>query len=509
MALRNVGRLGDPFVLTRRLSLRLLAPTVVVSAVLVAACASVALYLNHLHINASQVLSENVRSTQTAAQLETTTRELVRLLRIDPRNPERLTERVQEQNERMHQLRLEAESLANLDQERALVPQLSAEVDNYLQQWRQSQQLAPEQRHARHVLLAEQLERTVLPLCSELSKFNMSQVEASDLENQRIVSTLRWSLFAVGLAAPLAGLFLGYRVASKLHQSIYQLSVRIRDAAGQFSQKLGPVVLEEKGELTHVHMQMQSFIDKIGRVVHQLQEREHEVLRAEQLAAVGQVAAGVAHELRNPLTSIKMLVQTGLEGANPTLAEDELIVIEQEVRRMEKYIQTFLDFARPPCSERRSSDLVPLVRRALTLVEGRARQQKVDLVAELPLASLPLYIDPEQVHQVVVNLLLNALDALPHGGTVRVELDCRTETSEVELRVRDNGPGIALAVNGRLFEPFVTSKENGLGLGLSISKRLIEAHGGRIWGDNQEDGGAVFRFTLPLENAHACVAGHR
>ena len=103
-------------------------------------------------------------------------------------------------------------------------------------------------------------------------------------------------------------------MASRLHQSIYQLSVRIRDAAGRLNRELGSVTLEENGDLGHLHQQMQGVIEEIGRVVDQLQQREHEVLRAEQLAAVGQVAAGVAHELRNPLTSVKMLVQTGLEG---------------------------------------------------------------------------------------------------------------------------------------------------------------------------------------------------
>jgi two-component system sensor histidine kinase HydH len=223
------------------------------------------------------------------------------------------------------------------------------------------------------------------------------------------------------------------------------------------------------------------------------------VLRADQLAAVGQVAAGVAHELRNPLTSVKMLVQAGLEaGQADGLPPEDLAIIEHEVRRMETCIQTFLDFARPPVSERRRCDLVPVVRRSLALAEVRARRQGVELSVDLPPGPLELNIDSAQVQQVLLNLLLNALDALPQGGTVRVEVRPATpEEPAVGVRIRDTGPGIAPRIRERLFEPFVSSKETGLGLGLSISRRLVEAHGGTIRGENTPGGGALFAFTLP------------
>ena len=177
------------------------------------------------------------------------------------------------------------------------------------------------------------------------------------------MTSLAWGVIVVAFAAPLSGLALGYAMARSIHHSIYQLSVRIRDAAGRLSGEAPPVVLEEPGDLPDLHKQMQGVIEEIERVVGRLQQREREVLRAEQLAAVGQVAAGVAHELRNPLTSVKMLVQTGLEGPTPAgLPPDDLAIIEHEVRRMEACIQTFLDFARPPHAERRRADLLGVVR---------------------------------------------------------------------------------------------------------------------------------------------------
>jgi signal transduction histidine kinase len=304
----------------------------------------------------------------------------------------------------------------------------------------------------------------------------------------------------VGIGAPLAGWLLGYVVARRLHQSIYQLSVRIRDAAGRLNCELPPVTLEGEGDGAGLHQQMQIILEQTERVFERLRQREREVLRAEQLAAVGQVAAGVAHELRNPLTSVKMLVQTGLEGKPPAgLQEEDLTLIEREIRRMEACIQSFLDFARPPSAERRRTDLLAVVHRAVALLEGRARRQNVTLKTDLPPGPLELLLDPEQIHQVLVNLILNALDAMPQGGELLVEVRPQTEPPGVRVRLHDTGPGIPANVLARLFEPFVSSKETGLGLGLSICRRLLEAHGGSITGANDPAGGAVFTFTLPVE----------
>jgi signal transduction histidine kinase len=340
-----------------------------------------------------------------------------------------------------------------------------------------------------------------------LGRFNLSQISQSDEENQAVVNTITWGMLIIGLGGTLSGLLLGYEVARRVRHSIYQLSVRIRDAAGRLNREVGSVTLQKEGDLPQMEVELQHLLEEISRTVDQLQQREHEVLRAEQLAAVGQLAAGVAHELRNPLTSIKMLVQTGLEGRPPQgLPPEDLSVLEDEIRRMEKYLQSFLDFARPPRSERRDSDLVAVVRRAVSLVDGRARRQKVDIDVAVPAEAVRLRIDPEEIQQVLVNLLLNALDVLPRGGRIRVEVVARG--GGVEVRVSDNGPGIASEIRNSLFEPFVTSKENGVGLGLSICKRLVEAHGGSIRGDNPPDGGAVLSFTLPVEErAHAVAAG--
>jgi signal transduction histidine kinase len=492
-------------VLTRHLLFKLLAPTVLVCLLLVATCSAGVLYLNQLHVAISRALTENVESTLAADRLDRTITEMLHQLRNGATNhgsrtlANQLTEEIAQADEQLQDIR----RLANLDQESQHADQIANGLQFYRELWKERGKQPTGQLKQFDLELAHRLddrEQGALSACRALRHYNTEQVKAADRQNSLLVSRLTWALLAVGVGAPLSGLLLGYATARSLYQSIYQLSVRIRDAAGRLKGELDPVTLEDLGDPGDLHHQMQGVIREIERVVERLQQREREVLRAEQLAAVGQVAAGVAHELRNPLTSVKMLVQAGLEGPEPAgLPLEDLGIIEHEVRRMEACIQTFLDFARPPTSERRCADLLAVVRRALALLEGRARRQKVTLSADLPPGPIELSIDPEQIHQVLLNLLLNALDALPHGGEVRLEVAGPTPAAQaVRVRIRDTGPGIAARIRERLFEPFVSSKETGLGLGLSICRRLIEAHGGTIQGDNSPEKGAVFEFTLPV-----------
>jgi two-component system, NtrC family, sensor histidine kinase HydH len=495
--------------LNRRLSLKLYAPTALLSLLLVGTCVLVARNLNQLHVNLAHELRENFESMRAADNLETNVHELINLLRDDRRNPARLAERITAANQKLRlELLPESERLANLEPETALVQQIHAGVDEFDKRWHSRQVLTPPPEDASNAALAKLLEEQVIPHCRQLRSFNIDQVGASDRANSLIVSRLTSLLIAVSIIAPIGALLGGYFIARNVYQSIYQLGVHIRDAAGRLQGEIRPVTLEEPHDLPDLNRQMQGVIEKIEQVVEQLQQREREVLRAEQLAAVGQVAAGVAHELRNPLTSVKMLVQTGLEEPQPTgLPPEDLAVIEHEIRRMEACIQTFLDFARPPSSERRPTDLLAVMRRSLALIEGRARKQHVTLETDLPLAPVMLAIDGEQIHQVVLNLLLNALDALAHGGAIRIKMSAPTpERREAQVSIADTGPGIAPRIKERLFQPFVSSKETGLGLGLSICQRLIEAHGGTITGENTADGGAVFTFTLPSEREVSAAA---
>ncbi len=239
----------------------------------------------------------------------------------------------------------------------------------------------------------------------------------------------------------------------------------------------------------------------IERKRHEQEQRERDLMRADQLAMLGQIAAGVAHELRNPLTSIKGLVQVNREEATTrgtaAATSEDLGIIEQEIRRMERTLQTFLDFARPPKLQRRRQGLAPLVERVFSLVGGRGARQQVTLKLDPPEAPVEVEIDPDQIQQMLLNLILNALDVMQEGGIVEVVLSPPRQ-GWIELQVRDTGSGIPEALLPRIFDPFVSSKETGLGLGLAVSRRIAEDHGGILSAANQPGGGACFLLRLPI-----------
>ncbi len=485
--------------LQRYLLLRVAGPTVLVSLLLLGLCTATAVYLYRQQATTAHMLDEHVVSRKIDHELETIIADLIAGHRDG-------SDQVEALQERMRTLLTDMQAVAHKDEERTLVRQLVHSFTRYRQGW--DARVAPEPTSGDDAATAAVmlLEAETLPLCRQLRDYHSLRIEHVAAAYHQTMHWMAWGLASVGSIGALAGLILGYSVARRLRHSIYQLSVRIQDAAGKLRQPLSTVILTADSDLHQVNEQMQGIVREIERVVAQLQQREREVLRADQLVAVGQMAAGVAHELRNPLTSIKMLVQANCEEAEARgLPVEDLQIIEQEIRRMERCLQTFLDFARPPQPERRPVSLAVLVQRMFTLVEGRARKQHVTLHFRPPTTPVIVEADADQMQQLLVNLALNALDAMPQGGSLDISLGVPVH-GQVELRVHDTGPGIAPALLPRLFEPFVSSKETGLGLGLVVSRRIAESHGGNLWVTNPPHGGACFVLRLPVALQPAVVS---
>lgn len=471
----------------RGFQFRYLTPVALISACLVALSAVVAVSLFAQQREIPRVQKENLQGQRAAVELEECLQELAALLKQNRDGVVLLHDRVRQHMENLR-------SFADQDFELEQFAKLSAAFENYLARWARVGKEPPVPPDTPQDL-ARHLEDEVLKPCQAFESFNLRRLRDSTEHHERVLRQLAWGMAGVGVMGGVAGLVLGYGVARGLARSIRRLRVQLRDAHGKLGPDLSAIVLTEDGEFGGLHAEIERLSERIEQVVRDLQARELEVLRADQLAAVGQLAAGVAHEIRNPLTSIKMLVQAGQQEGGEMGGED-LRVIEAEVRRMERSLNTFLDFARPPKLQRATVPVAPLVADVFGLLRVRAEQQRVELAVDLP-SGVVVPADPEQLRQVLVNLGLNALDAMPAGGLLRVSV--RPRATDLEVSVTDTGPGIAPAILPRLFSPFVSGKETGVGLGLVISRRIVEGHGGTLTAANRPTGGAEFLVRLPLE----------
>jgi signal transduction histidine kinase len=318
---------------------------------------------------------------------------------------------------------------------------------------------------------------------------------------------------------------------------VIECNIPIRAVAGSLNEVIGPMSISTASDIDDFEPTLRHIAEQVERVVRRLQVTEREALQAEQLAAVGQLAAGVAHELRNPLTSMKALVQMAqFSDEAPVLEGHDLQILQDEIDRMSALIESFLEYARPPQLERRPVELVTFCEQTLELVSARAQQKGVQVSAHLG-PPLLAEIDARQLRQVLLNLFENALDAMPAGGRLWVELqrsdfpplppqvDPWTAFDESERRhaqgsarvlnqsagftilVADNGCGLPESLGDNIFQPFVSTKETGLGLGLSICRRIVQAHGGEINCGRLPSGGAAFVVWIPrTDEAQFCTS---
>jgi two-component system sensor histidine kinase HydH len=226
-------------------------------------------------------------------------------------------------------------------------------------------------------------------------------------------------------------------------------------------------------------------------------EIEEQLRRADRLSALGELSAGMAHEIRNPLGSIRgtaEILQDGIESSDPRYEFTRILI--KEVDRLNRVVQNFLDFARPAEKERSAVDVGGLLREVLTLTRLHAQKNgvKIELeVGETP----PVQANPEQIKQAFLNLILNALQAMPDGGTLT--LAAETEEDRLRLRFSDTGQGIPQENLERVFNPFFTTRSNGTGLGLAITHRIIQGHGGRMEVESRVGEGTTFTVILPVD----------
>lgn len=237
-------------------------------------------------------------------------------------------------------------------------------------------------------------------------------------------------------------------------------------------------------------------------------EMENRIIHSEKLATTGEMAAVIAHEMRNSLTSVKMILQLEQERDDLADADKEaLIVATQSIQRMEDVVTDLLKFARPSPPSFQSQSVNAILRESLALVQHQIRRKGLRL-SEYLAPDLPnVQGDPDQLKEVFVNLLLNAAQAAPEQGDVLVATRTHAGEGWVEVVVADSGPGIPEEYLERIFDPFFTTKPEGTGLGLSMVRRSVEAHGGTITGVNRPEGGARFTVRLSVDRVGLAETG--
>ena len=330
-----------------------------------------------------------------------------------------------------------------------------------------------------------------------------------------ISSRYWWVLFLPVISAATTFNLIGAVVASLLASGIY-LSFLLRIPA---SKELIPdeypelvmrcLILPVIGYLTNQLAEAtriearkhQEAAEQLAKANQQLLEAEATVRRTERLAALGQLSAGLAHEIRNPLSTIKTSAEMLARNvpSDNALAHEMAGFISSEVDRTNALVTRFLDFARPLAVRLEKTDLAQLIDRAVADLENHSPPLDVSIYKNYAPDIPPFLLDGQLMERVMYNLLLNAAQASPPQGTVTVKTRQFNET--VEIDVIDRGPGIEPKHLESIFNPFFTTKPSGVGLGLAIVSKIVDEHGGKITVESEPGEGSVFRVYLPLQEA--------
>src|SRR5215510_1100500 len=231
--------------------------------------------------------------------------------------------------------------------------------------------------------------------------------------------------------------------------------------------------------------------------VKRVEDSQEALLRAEKMAAAGRLTASIAHEVNNPLQSVQNCLHiAGREDVSPEKRQEYFNLAREELERLMKTMQRMLDFYRPGAAKTTDVDLLELLKHVLSLTSQQLGQRHIEVVTDLP-ESLPvIHAVSSQIQQIFFNLILNAFDAMPGGGTLTIQ--ARAADNGVEMLFEDSGPGIPEEMRNNIFEPFFSTKDGGTGLGLTVSYNIVTSHGGTLDIMDGHGTGACFKLFLPM-----------
>ncbi len=315
----------------------------------------------------------------------------------------------------------------------------------------------------------------------------------------REIARIRRVLILIGFG----GLFIGILAVSLLARSITGPLKRLVDGTmvisrGDFSQRITIESMDEVGDLA------KSFNEMTARLLEsseKVQAANLKLLQSEKLASIGRLSATIAHEIRNPLTSVKLNVQKLAEFTDLTQAEHEHLDLSIEgIAQIEKFIKQMLDYTRVSELNLEEFGIEQVLDESLKVIGGQLKERGL-IVEKVYAPGLPqIKVDADKLRQVFLNLLRNAEEVLPRGGRIVITTDMIDEGGVRHMRIRfaDNGPGIREKDQANIFEPFYSTKASGFGLGLAIARKILEQHGGTIKASGGNPG-TVFTVLLPIK----------
>ncbi len=311
--------------------------------------------------------------------------------------------------------------------------------------------------------------------------------------NSTLEST-RQEIYLVGAAIIFIGIMLGLMAARKILKPVLILNEGVKQVGeGELGVEVPVVGMGEIKELAESFNKMSV---KLKGLVDAIKSAQKNLVRTEKLYAIGEFSAGVAHEIRNPLTSIKMLFQT-IKIKKETMTQNDIEVIEKEINRIDRIIQSFLAFARPEKIEKNDVNIKDVLDDVITITRPKMRQTEIRLNQTFPSELPKISGNHDALKQVFLNIVLNAIQAMEgRGGTLSIE--ATADDSALSVMVNDTGIGIPENHLKKIFDPFFTTKKDGTGMGLALTHNIVNDHSGTIEVESTPGKGTNVKVEFPL-----------
>ncbi len=382
-----------------------------------------------------------------------------------------------------------------------LINQIDAEYQGYLDLGNQVIKMYQEGKRKEGAKFHWEVRRrfaAIFALCERYKLMHEYAIDRARTESQaraRFITTFA-SMAMPGVA--ILGILLAYILTKQILQPIRRLAQESGPAPGDASLP---------DEVKALSRRVYNLMENVDQAQSELERSQEHLAQAEKWALVGKLAAGAAHSIRNPLTSVKMRLWSMNRSLDLTVPQrEDLEAISEEIRHIDSIVSNFLQFSRPQKLQREKISPSAVVDQALKLLKNRLQLYGVKAKLERRAVLPEIMADPDQLREVLVNLVVNACEAMVGGGklTIQEEEGEDGDLGRVAiLKVTDTGPGIPEAIQEQVFQPFFSTKEEGTGLGLSIANRIVKDHGGRLSLQSQEGQGSTFTITLPFSEEKA------